>query len=213
MEETEALTWSVWLAGVSTFAAVITLVVAAWSLAGSRRDSRERTRPLVVASLQVGPTFVHGATYLVVGNYGATAARDLTLTFDPALPEGEAPAAPSLPIRRHSAISIRARYAQPLEVLAPSQKLINLCTNRAVEQREGDQSPDLPETFTVGVRYRGTARKWPGIGTKHIYFEESFKLRMDAHDHQTMQNPGDSNDKEIRAAKASEAVAWALWSS
>lgn len=82
----DSAAWAATFAGVSALGAVTTAVIAAWSLKGSRDDSRERSRPVIVAELQRNP-LTHGAQSLIVRNYGASVAKDVSVKFDPALPD------------------------------------------------------------------------------------------------------------------------------
>jgi len=59
-------------------AAVVTAVIAVRSLAGTREDSRDRTRPVLTAELKRSP-LTHGTIDLVLSNYGRTSARNVAL--------------------------------------------------------------------------------------------------------------------------------------
>lgn len=71
-------------AGLSAAAAVVTTVVAVRSLGVTAKDSRDRSRPVLVASLR-NSTLGKGTQDLFIKNYGATAARGVTVLFDPPL--------------------------------------------------------------------------------------------------------------------------------
>ncbi|MDZ5076754.1 hypothetical protein [Nesterenkonia sp. HG001] len=218
----------------SALAAIFTAIIAIGALVRAVRDSHERTRPIVVPYAQIGPSFVHGALYLVVKNFGATSARDVRVTIDPPLPKFEEDEN-SLPIRDASAKSMRRRFEEPTRVLAPGQALANIWTNRELENEEkrhrdrhvktasksGDgeatvprrlELPVAPDEFTVTVKYQDpTRRDWKTAWFAKRVYSETVSLRMKDYDWETKQNPGDGNNVEKRQAKAMEAVAWELW--
>lgn len=135
-------------AGLSAAAAVITAAIAGYSLLGSRRDSRDRSRPVVVARMKAAPRGVQvGITYLVVRNVGASVAREVRVTFDPPLPKADDQTDQTnddLMVLH----TLERRYARPLQFLAPGEQLINLLRNMT------DPDDPLPETVDVSVAYR-----------------------------------------------------------
>lgn len=187
---------------VSAIAVLTTAVIAGWSLAGSFRDSRERTRPLITAELEVGPSFVHGAVYLVVTNYGQTAARDVQATFDPA-PAQEDP--------KSAGHHIHNRYKHAIEVVAPGQRLVNLC--RQFVDGKNVVGDSFPEESVVTVRYWGGRHWLPLTRSKRLrrMHQDSFILRLGVHDWEHRVNPGDTNDSTRRQNQALESIAWQLW--
>lgn len=226
--------WSDVAAPISAMAAIITGIIAVATLAASARDSYARTRPFVVPYAKIGPTFTHGALYLVIENFGATPAHNITVSFDPPLPDVK-PKGDDQPFRDHCLAAIRTRYANEIQVLAPGQNLVNSWTNRTIEkneqnirddhakrvEREGDKAPDLrakygtpaaPDALTVTVRYTDLAKRdWKSLWFTHRRHAETVPLRMSDFDWETRQNPGDSNEVDTRRAKAVEAVAWEMW--
>lgn len=131
-------------AGVSALGAVSTAGVAGWSLLGSRKDSHDRTRPVVVVSLRKGPTMLHGNTYLVIENAGRSVARNIRVTFDPALPDYEhtvdgQPGVVSPILRR--------RYRNPVSMIAPGHRLSNIYSYLRAGQ-QGNVEP-VPDQLTV----------------------------------------------------------------
>lgn len=232
--------WEDMAAPVSAIAAIFTAAVAVWSLYGARRDSYERTRPLVVPYAKIGPSYVHGALYLVIENFGRTAAHNVEVTFDPELPDIE-PDGDNQPVRDTSAASARARFSEPVKVLAPGQTLANIWTNRAQEDRERDrranfitrqnlkgvENPKVPDDLvepraadelTVTVSYEDVSKRvwsnwrdWPRRWRKPKKLTETVHLRMADYDWETHETPGDRNPIHVRWAKAIEAIARELW--
>lgn len=80
---------SVIFAGLSALGAIITTLIAAWALRETRKDSRDRTRPVLIAQLRRA-VLSHGTLDLVIANHGASSAHDVTVTFDPQIESAEA---------------------------------------------------------------------------------------------------------------------------
>lgn len=197
MDSMNAQEWAAIFAGLSTLAAIITAIIAAWSLAGSRRDSEDRTRPLVIATLKPGPTMSHGVNYLTIENAGQSVARGVAVAFDPPLPDYEftedgqkAVVAPFL----------RRRYGSKIEMLAPGQSLRNVYSYHSVGT-DGNVEP-VPDEFIVTVRYTDDHGK---------PFEDSFLLDVGLLNMETLSSPSDSNDAVKRQNQALEAIVWELW--
>lgn len=77
--------YSTLFGGVSPFAAIATAVVAIVTIRQLRSDSKQQSRPIVVAELR--PASSRGSQIIVIGNYGRTLARDVSVAFDPELPK------------------------------------------------------------------------------------------------------------------------------
>lgn len=105
-------------------------------------------------------TFIHGALYLVVKNFGATAARRLRVTFDPPFPE-IAQGGNNQPVRDSSAVTIRERYRASIQVLAPGQNLVNVWTNRAQEDSENHERKSLEKRRDRAIQEGKDAPKVP----------------------------------------------------
>src|SRR5690348_15692234 len=75
-------------AAVSAAATVVTAVIAGVALRSTARDSRDRTRPLLVAELRRS-TLGTATQDLVIKNCGASVARNVNVLFDPPLPVTE----------------------------------------------------------------------------------------------------------------------------
>jgi hypothetical protein len=126
---------------VGGMAAAITGLVAIWTLAAARSDSRERTRPVVVAEYRIPARAVTKRLDLVIRNAGVSVARDVEVRFDP--PLGSRPGDDLI------RTSIRDRYKDRIAVLAPGQELTNV-----VEVDVNDpEASDVPVEMTVSVSY------------------------------------------------------------
>ncbi|MBN8884050.1 MAG: hypothetical protein J0H73_17295, partial [Salana multivorans] len=95
-------TWLDWNA-VTAVATVAAALVAVLALRSAARDSRERSRPDVVAEYRVEPR-VHKVLTFVVRNVGPTAAKDVRVVFEPPIEEASA----SQALRQF----VRDRYAE-----------------------------------------------------------------------------------------------------
>lgn len=124
----DAVSWWDWLvangsgisalaAGIGALAAVTAARIAWSSLRQTARDSRDRSRPVVVVELGYHPNFKR-ALEIKVHNAGASLARNVRLTFDPALPTEASDRS------RYGAYAARM-FASPLRTFAPGQMLSN----------------------------------------------------------------------------------------
>ena len=126
---------------VSALAAGITGFVGIRALSSIRRDSRVRTRPVIVAELR-RPTYADHAQSLVLVNHGGSPAADVSVLLDPWPNEHD---------RVMSAIL--KRYEQPIPVWPPGMTLSNVYTSRA---------HTAAKDFTVKVSYKGPDGKTYG---------------------------------------------------
>lgn len=194
-------------AGIGAFVATVITAAIAWiTLLAAKADGRERTRPLVTASLQVGPTFVHGAAYLVVANHGATAARDVVVEFHPDFPTEEVDVPDDeQPVSTY----IARRYASKIEVMAPGQRLVNVYRHFV---DGGDQyAGTLADCTKVTVSYHDGRPRIPLLKKWPRSYKDQFLLRPNAHDYEQRINPGPSNRADLRQNQALESIAWELW--
>src|SRR5699024_78671 len=128
-------------AAVSAAAAIITGLVAALTLLRAARDSRDRTRPVVLAEYRV-PPYSHQTLQLVIRNAGPSPARDLKVE----LVGVEHSDKPGQVLREF----ILRRYEHPIPMLGPGQELVNA----VVCDLEAPDESDLPHEFTIKVEYR-----------------------------------------------------------
>ncbi|KZM34531.1 hypothetical protein [Oerskovia enterophila] len=160
-----SIDWSAsYWGAVGGLSAAITGVVAIWALIHAARDSRERSRPVVVAEYRV-PENAHKRLEFVVRNAGASVARDIEVKFDPPLE----PVQPGQAIRPF----LVKRYSERITNLGPGQEL----TNSIHADLEDPGESDLPLDVTVKVsyrrswlrRYKDSYRLVTGVYAQHTY--------------------------------------------
>lgn len=157
-------------------AAALTGLVAIVTLVHAGRDSRERTRPVVLVEYRV-PPHAYRALELVVRNAGVSMARHLTVSFDPPLEEREDDDL----IRR----SILDRYGLGIPALGPGQELTNIVTFDS----EDDDKSDLPAKLKVKVVYRRGRWRW---------YEDVFPLVADVYKYHTYQTSSASPEGQLK---------------
>lgn len=160
-----SIDWSAeYWGAVGGLSAAITGVVAIWALVHAARDSRERSRPVVVAEYRV-PENPHKRLEFVVRNAGASVARDISVTFDPPLE----PVEPGQKIRPF----IVERYRQTVPNLGPGQELTNSIHADTSDAAESDLPLDVTVTVTYKRgwfrRYRDRYRLVTEVYAQHTY--------------------------------------------
>ncbi|MGO4300408.1 hypothetical protein [Leifsonia sp. RAF41] len=148
---------------IAAFAAVVTAIIAVIALGSTANDSRERSRPLVFAMFRQAE---HSDTSfeLVVRNYGASAARELSVTFDPPL---------SAEDRQETRTDFVARrYDRTIPLLPPGSELSNTWWGGRVAAGGNELVNGLntPDEVTVSVRYKGNRIR---------YYSDQFALSAD----------------------------------
>ena len=183
-------TVSTWFAIVASAATVVAAVVAVVTLLALRADSRDRTRPRVIADLR-GQVITHSAT-LVVSNVGSTPAEQVRVEFDPPLPEDDIESG----VGATTAV-LQRRYALPIPTLAPGSELRNV-----YQGLRGGREP-VPDDFVVKCDYQDSHGR---------RYSESFKLSMAPIRGATFQTPGDKSASGLleRTAVALERIAEAI---
>jgi len=144
--------YSALFGGISSFAAIATAIVAIVTLRQLRNDSKQQSRPIVVAELR--PASTRGSQIIVIRNYGRTLARDISVAFDPDLPK--APKG-----REHSWVTgfLDSRYEYSISALAPSAELDNLYfVGVAGDGPEFVPDEPVPEQVTVSISYSSADR-------------------------------------------------------
>lgn len=130
-------------AALSALATVATALVAIVALAHTARDSRERTRPVVLAEFRKEE---HSSTVidLVVRNAGQSVARDVVVKFDPE---------PVLPDDGGVYLTkwLLKRYHQTIPTLAPGQELTNIWFS--MDAAEVNEEPTADQV-RVTISYR-----------------------------------------------------------
>ncbi len=176
----ESIEWDApyWTA-VGGLSAAITGLVAIWALAHAARDSRERSRPVVVAEYRV-PEHAFRRLEFVVRNVGVSVARDIDVEFDP----------PLEPVESGQKIRpfLVKRYSRRIPALGPGQELSN-----SVHFNDEDQSQsDLPFDVTVKVSYRRSRLR---------RYEDSYRLLAEVYAQHTYSTSSDSVPGRLKQIK------------
>ncbi|WP_336628279.1 MULTISPECIES: hypothetical protein [unclassified Microbacterium] len=132
---------------VSAVFAVVTAIIAIVAISATARDSKERTRPVVIALFRQSQNS-DTAFELVIRNYGASAARDLRVTFDPPL-DAESR------LEKNTGM-LATRYDSSVPWLPPGSELTNTWWSGV-----NNGGPELvnklktPDKVVVSVSYKG----------------------------------------------------------
>lgn len=112
--------WTAVATGVGAVATVIAAFVAVRTLLALKRDSADRTRPMMSADLRP-VTLSQGTSELLVTNLGGSVARNVRVTFTPELPnlQGAEASGKVTPF-------MRRRYSNTLPTFAPGRRLTNI---------------------------------------------------------------------------------------
>jgi hypothetical protein len=169
-------------AAVTAVMAVVTGVVGIMTLFALRRDSHDRTRPLMSAELRPR-ILARGTAELVVANVGHSVAKDIQVTFEPPLPELD-----SQDREETMASFLRRRYAQRIPTLAPGHELVNIYA-----QLRGDGSHGLRESvpydLTVTFEY-GDDR-----GNRYT---DGYSLTVETLMNETTSNPSNEDERGMK---------------
>lgn len=131
----------------TALATIATALFAVWALVNASRDSRDRSRPMVIAEMQHAE-HNDSAVVLAVRNAGASMARRVEVTFDPDL--GAAPYADDSLTQ-----AIVLRYASPLSGMAPGQVFRNVwwSGHSVPGMTDLQNAVATPDRVTVALRY------------------------------------------------------------
>ncbi|AZI56950.1 hypothetical protein EH165_00955 [Nakamurella antarctica] len=170
--------------GLAAIAAVVTAVIAAGALQSTAKDSRDRSRPMILAEFRTAPN--SDALELVIRNAGPSMARNLRVAFTPELPiENGRPHLASYYIRR--------QYADPIAVFGPGQHLENVWWQSVPKGDEHDyvNRHKLPKQTTIHLKYQDdSGREYsdtmplnvePHIARITVESSESIPGRMKTH--------------------------------
>lgn len=139
--------------GLAAVAAVGTAVVAVIALRSTAADSRERTRPYVLAELSLAAES-DSTIDLVIRNAGLSVARVVVVRFNPELvvPDDG---------KRYVTEYTARRYAKPIPTLAPGQRLSNIwwSDNTAPGSTSPVNMEPTPEVCAVTIEYRDDRRR------------------------------------------------------
>jgi hypothetical protein len=123
----------------------VAAINASRTLARQRRDSRERSRPMVAAELRDQP-YASATQALVIRNLGPTIARNVRITFDPEIPDPVDPKQSVTPF-------LKRRYAAPIPVLTPGMELDNIWFSGEPSSSGWSNTEPMPDTCTVRIAY------------------------------------------------------------
>ena len=178
---------------VTSAVAIITGTVAIFSFLGLRRDSRDRSRPVMTAELR--PRLLsHGMSELAIRNAGQSVARNVAVTFDPPLngPE-EINGTPTM------LSFLKNRYEKTMPTIAPGMELTNI-----YGITKGDGSRDLKEPAPYDVTVAITYSDEHGRA-----YSSTYELTIDIMRNATVSNPSNEDERGMRRrwANALETIA------
>lgn len=157
---------------IASLAAIAAAAVAIRTLRASKRDSRDRSRPMVGALLEKDPHPNSKTADLVVRNYGASVAYNVEVTFDPAIEDtgtrsGENSFVPLL----------LGRYVHPISNLMPGVELRSLWFIGKGTDADGVLLNDEPisDVVMATIRYSDRADFWDKEANRYT---EEFRLDM-----------------------------------
>lgn len=173
--------------GLGSAATLVTAVVAIWTLIALRTDSRDRTRPMMVAELK--PSVLTSNAELHITNAGQSVATNLKVEFDPPLPvlkgaEAEGKTTPYL----------QRRYDRVIPTFTPGMVMDNLY------QEAEDPDEPVPDEFTITFHYNDTRGR---------EYTDRYFLTLETLKNQTGAYPSTSgaDGERRRAVKAIEHIA------
>ncbi|KAA1378315.1 hypothetical protein [Aeromicrobium fastidiosum] len=177
---------TIW-AAVAAIATVVGAVGALWTLIELKRDSRDRTRPMMTAELV--PAVLTDDADLQINNRGPSPAVNVRVTFDPPLPVLEGADAEGL-----GTPFLQRRYASPIPTITPGMLMTNYW-NSAVDDRE-----PVPNDFTVRFDYADVRGR---------YYSDTYHLSLTTLRNQSGSYPANTDPAglEKRRIKALEAIA------
>lgn len=179
-----ATTWT----ALASIATIMAAVVAIWTLAALKQDSRDRTRPVLIAELK--RSVLTAAVELHVRNVGQSVACNVSVTFDPDLDQLVAADKEGVLMP-----FLQRRYSRVISTLAPGADLDN------VYQYVRNPTRDIPDDFTINLTYTDMHDR-PYTDTYHL----SVKSVLN----QSGLYPQDTDDEGAlrkRLANAVEAIA------
>ncbi|QWY79527.1 hypothetical protein SEA_BOYNAMEDSUE_66 [Gordonia phage BoyNamedSue] len=151
---------------------VVAVIFGIKTLNQTRRDSRDRSRPMVAAYLERDPHPGGLGAYLVIENLGQSVAYNVRVTFSPAIvntgtSSGNASFVPTL----------LRRYAEPIPNLIPNLRMRNLwhIPDKSKKNEDGNYLNDepIPDRVVARVRYSDAAL----INARNTHrYDESFVL-------------------------------------
>ncbi|WP_405148884.1 hypothetical protein OG308_02445 [Nocardia salmonicida] len=181
---------TIW-AGLGSVATLATAAIAIGTLLALKQDSRDRSRPMMVAQLQPAVLNVQHSE-LKVTNAGPSVAKNVRVEFDPALPV--------LDETTHgdrNAFYLQRRYSKVIPTVPPGMVLWNVY-RKATEPEE-----PLPSSFSITFTYEDTH------GRPYV---DKYDLTLETLMDETYVRPSTSGEdaERRRAVKALESIARAI---
>lgn len=185
----DVTTWT----AIGAVATAVTAVMAIWTLWALRQDSRDRTRPVMVAILKQAVLTRNYELHIV--NLGSSVAKNIQVTFEPELPNLSGTIHENA--QSFAVWSIQRRYEKPIPSLPPGQVFDNL-----YQDSENNDQP-VPDTIIVSFSYRDDRNR--------KYFDK-YELSTYVLGLQTGAYPSTDSEKgmNMRLVKAIESIARGL---
>lgn len=129
-------------------AAVLTAIIAIFALHSTASDSRERSRPIVLAFFRPAP-HNESAFDLVVHNYGTSAASDIDVSFDPPFGEDER--------KDHMVDALAQRYEKRVPLMPPGSEITNVwwALDFTAPNGSGKNRYPTPDQAVMTISYKG----------------------------------------------------------
>lgn len=133
-------------------AAVVTAIIAIFALRSTASDSRERSRPIVLAFFRKSP-HNESAFDLVVHNYGTSAASDIDVEFDPPFTAEQR--------NDHMVKALAQRYDKPVPLMPPGAEITNVwwALDFSAPNGSGSNRYPTPDEALVSITYTGNRRR------------------------------------------------------
>jgi hypothetical protein len=175
---TPTTTWT----AMGSIATVAAAVVAIWTLVALRQDSRDRTRPVIIA--EICAAVLSNVGELIVRNVGPSVAKNVTFKFDPELPTSGGIVAPYL----------QRRYSRTIRIFGPGM-MIHDVYQYAREPRE-----PVPDEFTLTINYDDMRGR---------HYTDSYELSVVTLQDHIRTNPSGDDESTLqrRTTEAVEAIA------
>lgn len=128
-------------------AALVTAIIAIFALRSTASDSRERSRPIVLAYFRLAP-HNDSAFDLVLHNFGTSAACDITVKFSPEFGDES---------RKDGMVkSLAERYDKPIPLMPPGAEITNVWWSLDfAAPGEGQNRHSTPDEATMTITYKG----------------------------------------------------------
>ncbi|GAA1223317.1 hypothetical protein [Rhodoglobus aureus] len=137
-------------------AAVVTAAIAIFALRSTANDSRERSRPIVLAYFRLSP-HNDSAFDLVVRNFGTSAASDIVVKSDPPFGPTES--------NDRMVNALEERYEKPVPLLPPGSEITNVwwALDFTAPNKSGKNRYSTPDEAVMTITYKGNRfRRYKG---------------------------------------------------